>query len=78
MRDAMVRQIVSEGVRAALEEGARAAPDPIDYLRTAAAEVERVVAVLETARPQEGASLRAILAEEVVATARSLISGRQN
>ena len=78
MRDAMVRQLLSEAVRTVLEDGARAAPDPIAYLRTAAAEVERVIAALDTAGPRHGASLRAILAEEVVATAQSLIGRRQN
>ena len=78
MRDAVVRQLVAEGVRTALEDGARAAPDPIAYLRQAAAEVERVVDMLSTARPSEGAALRAIVAEEVVATAQALIGRRQN
>lgn len=78
MRDAMVRQLVSETVRSALEDGARAAPDPIEYLRTAAMEVERVIAMLEAAGPRDGAALRAILAEEIVATAHALIARRQN
>ena len=78
MRDLIVRQLVAEGVRKALEDGARAAPDPIEYLREAAAEVERVVRMLSRARPSEGAALRAIIAEEVVATAQALIGRRQN
>ena len=78
LRDALVRQIVLDAVRLALEEGARKAPDPVAYLRDAANEVTRVVAVLENAQPQDGAALRAILAEAVVAVAEELIGTRQH
>lgn len=78
MRDAMVRQLVAESVRTALEEGVRRAPDPIAYLRGTAMEVESLMAVLDTARPAEGAAMRAIIAEEVVAVARALLGRHQN
>jgi hypothetical protein len=78
MRDAVVRELVAEGVRAALQDGARAASDPVAFLRQAAAEVELVVGILSTARPSEGAELRAIIAEEVAATAKALIGRRNN
>ncbi|WP_458093653.1 hypothetical protein [Roseomonas sp. WA12] len=77
MQDAVVRELIAEGVRAALQDGARAASDPVAFLRQAAVEVELVVNILSTAQPSKGAELRAIIAEEVAVTAKALI-GRQN
>ena len=76
-RQGLLRQLVVEAVRTALAEGARKAPDPIAFLRESSEEVTRVLALLEDARPADGASLRAILAEAVVAVAAELIYGEQ-
>ncbi|MBP0446918.1 hypothetical protein J8J14_19260 [Roseomonas sp. SSH11] len=73
--DEMLRQTVLNSVRISLKEGARKAADPVAYLRAASEEVARVVAVLAHARPEDGAALRAILAEAVVAAAGELIDG---
>jgi DNA-directed RNA polymerase subunit F len=77
-QDDLLRRLLADAVRRMLEEGLREAPDRVAYLRAAAGEVGQVLALLAEARPTDGAELRAILAEQVVAVARELMQGLQN
>jgi hypothetical protein len=75
MRDDMLRQTVATAIRTVLQEGLNKADDPVNYLRTAADEVRRVVTLFEQEgrAGADGSAIRSMLAEEVEAAARDLI-----
>ncbi|WP_338663767.1 hypothetical protein VQH23_01100 [Pararoseomonas sp. SCSIO 73927] len=77
-QDEAARQLISEAVRAVLEEGLRHAPDPVLYLRRAASEVLLVLNAFDAAGPRDGAELRAIVAEEVVLVSRTMLRQRRS
>jgi hypothetical protein len=76
MDEQALRKTMAAAIRIVLEEGLQKADDPITYLRSAADEVRQLVDLFErrgTSGGMNGASIRAILADEVETTAQELI-----
>ena len=76
MGEETLRETMAAAIRTVLEEGVRQAADPITYLRAAAEEIRLLVAVVDedpASDREEGARVRAILAEEVQAIAQEMI-----
>ena len=68
---------MAAAIRTVLEEGSRRAEDPVAYLRTAAEEVRQLVTLFEVEGDHSGSSygatIRAMLADEVEVAAQELI-----
>jgi len=71
-REAMIRDLVMEAVRTALQDGAAQAENPGEYLTDAVREVTLAMEMIGPSSDSEGNSLRTMLAEVMVEAAEEI------